>query len=113
MEKNIRHNSQKEFVLFLNEIKMLIEESRNKMAVTVNSILTLLYWQIGNRINVEVLKGERAEYGKQILQILSAKLIDEYGKSFSKKNLHHMCRFAEVFPDMEIVSSLSRQLSSR
>jgi len=44
------------------EIKSLIEETKSKVAVTVNSSLTLLYWHIGKRINDDVLKNKRAEY---------------------------------------------------
>ena len=56
------------------EIKSLIEETRSKVAVTVNSSLTLLYWHIGKRINDEVLKNERAEYGEEIVYALSTQL---------------------------------------
>lgn len=34
-----------------------------------------------------------------------------YGRSFGEKSLHHMIRFADAFPDAEIVSTLRRQLS--
>ncbi len=93
------------------EIKSLIEETRSKVAATVNSSLTLLYWHIGKRINDEVLKNERAEYGEEIVYALSTQLIQKYGNSYSKRNLLHMIRFANIFNDIEIVSSLSRQLS--
>jgi len=93
------------------EIKSLIEETRSKVAVIVNSALTLLYWHIGKRINDEVLKNERAEYGEEIVYALSTQLIQKYGNSYSKRNLLHMIRFANIFNDIEIVSSLSRQLS--
>ena len=93
------------------EIKSLIEETKSKVAVTVNSSLTLLYWHIGKRINDEVLKNKRAEYGEEIVYALSTQLIPKYGNSYSKRNLFHMIRFANIFNDIEIVSSLSRQLS--
>jgi predicted nuclease of restriction endonuclease-like (RecB) superfamily len=35
----------------------------------------------------------------------------DYGRSFSEKNLRHMVAFAEAFPDEPIVSALRRQLS--
>ncbi|MFZ3115074.1 MAG: DUF1016 N-terminal domain-containing protein [Syntrophales bacterium] len=40
----------------VGEIKTLIEQSRQQVAVTVNATMTMLYWQIGRRINQEVLK---------------------------------------------------------
>ena len=55
----------------LHDIRQLIEDSRSRLAVTVNSALTLLYWNIGQRIHTEVLKGERAEYGEQIVATLA------------------------------------------
>ncbi|RJP58055.1 MAG: DUF1016 domain-containing protein [Deltaproteobacteria bacterium] len=94
-----------------NEIKSLIEQARSDVAASVNAQLTLLYWQIGKRVRDEILKGERAEYGEQIVVSLARQLEQEYGRGFSHKNLRHMLRFAEVFPDEAIVSALRRQLS--
>ncbi|MCX6153688.1 MAG: DUF1016 N-terminal domain-containing protein [Candidatus Kapabacteria bacterium] len=102
--------------VFLNqslvqEISGLIHEARNRAATAVNSIITILYWQIGKRISVEILNSSRAEYGKQIVATLSQQLVEEFGTSFSDKNLRRMIQFAEAFPDEEIVVSLIRQLS--
>jgi predicted nuclease of restriction endonuclease-like (RecB) superfamily len=77
----------------------------------VNSGMTLLYWNIGRRINEEVLQNKRAEYGKQILPTLSAKLVEEYGNGYSERNIKRMVDFAAIFPDFEIVATLSQQLS--
>ena len=81
----------------LHDIRQLIDDSRSRLAVTVNSALTLLYWNIGQRIHTEVLKGERAEYGEQIVATLAKQLETGYGRGFSSKNLRHMLRFAEGF----------------
>ncbi len=94
----------------LEDLRRLIEETRQGMAVTVNAALTLLYWRVGKRINEEILKGERAEYGQRILQALSTKLTAEYGRGWGEKYLRHCLRFAETFPDEQIVSALRRQL---
>lgn len=96
---------------FIGEIKSLIERSKQNIAVSVNAEMTLLYWQIGQRINMEVLQGNRADYGKQIVVLLSKNLIREYGQGWSEKHLRHCLRFSEVFPDFQIVSTLWRQLS--
>ena len=95
----------------LLDIRHLIEEARAAVAVTVNAGLTMLYWQIGERVNAEILKGSRAEYGKQIVATLSQELTEEYGQGFNYSALTRMSRFAEVFPDFKIVATLSRQLS--
>jgi len=93
------------------DIRKLIDETRSSVAVTVNAGLTMLYWKIGRRINLEILKGERAEYGAEILQALSAKLILEYGEGFAEKNIRRMVQFYDLFPNEQIVVTLSRQLS--
>lgn len=96
---------------FVGEIKLLIDQSRRNVAITVNAEITLLYWHIGNRINTEVLKNERAEYGKEIVNILSAQLTLDFGNGWSAKQLRHCMRFTEIFCDEEIVSAVRRQLS--
>jgi len=95
----------------LEDLRRLIEETRQGVAATVNAALTLLYWRIGKRINEEILKGGRAEYGKEIVVSLARQLEADYGRGFSEKSLRHMLRFAEAFPDDRIVSALMRQLS--
>lgn len=95
----------------LGDIRSLIAQSRQQLAATVNSALMLLYWHIGLRIRNEVLQGERAVYGEQIVSALARQLELEYGRGFSVKNLRHMLRFAESFPDPAIVSAARRQLS--
>lgn len=95
----------------LGDIRQLIEQGRQQLASTVNSALTQLYWQIGQRIRSDVLQGERAAYGEQIVSALSRQLEVDYGRGFSAKNLRHMLRFAEAFPEEQIVSAARRQLS--
>ena len=95
----------------VQDLRSLIEESRNTVATVVNSTLTMLYWNIGRRINAEVLKGERAEYGKQIVASLARQLADEYGKGWSERNLAYMIRLYESFPDIHILHTLCAKLS--
>lgn len=95
----------------LDEIRALIEAARHRSAVAVNAELTLLFWRIGRRIDTEILAGQRAVYGEETLPNLAAQLVLEYGRGFGEKNLRRMVKFAEIFPDEEIVATLSRQLS--
>ncbi len=94
-----------------SEIKQLIEEARKTVAVTVNATTTVLYWNVGERINREILGNKRAEYGKEIIKSVSKSLTEEYGKGWSDKQLRHCLRIAETFPNKEILYALSRQLS--
>lgn len=61
--------------------------------------------------NKEILKGNRAEYGKQILATVSQQLTAEYGRGASERNLAYMIRFNEAFPQVEILQTLCAKLS--
>ena len=92
------------------DVRAMIEQTREAVARTVNAGMTLLYWRVGRRIQVEILKNQRAEYGGEILATRSQELSADFGKGFSYSALTRMLRFAETFPEASIVSTLSRQL---
>ena len=94
----------------LSDLRGLILRTRQDVARTVNSSLVLLYWKIGQRVRTEILEEKRAAYGKEIVATLSSQLMPEFGEGFGARNLFRMIRFAEVFPDEKIVSTLSSQL---
>jgi predicted nuclease of restriction endonuclease-like (RecB) superfamily len=60
---------------------------------------------------MEILKGERAEYGEAILVTLSQELSAEFGNGYSYSALTRMVRFADAFPDERVISTLSETLS--
>ena len=95
----------------ISDLSKLIEQSKQQVAVVANSALTLLFWQVGKRINEEVLKNERAKYGKQIVATVSQQLEHKYGRNFNEKNVRRMMQFSEQFSDFEIVVPLARQLT--
>ena len=95
----------------LNELSQLIEQSKQQVSVQANSAVTILFWQIGFRINETILQYKRAEYGKQIVVTLSRQLTLKYGRNFEEKNLRRMMQFSEQFSDKQIVVTLSRHLS--
>ena len=95
----------------LGDVRALIEAAREQTAQAVNSALVGFYWSIGKRIREDVLQEKRAAYGEAILSTLSKHLIAEYGRGYSKPNLSRMIWLAEAFPDREIVSALSKQLT--
>lgn len=97
--------------LLLNDISQLIEEARTHVAREYNSTQVLLCWLIGKRIDDEILKSERAEYGEAIVISLADELSLTYGKGYSRPSIFRMIKFAKLFPSREIVSTLSRQLS--
>jgi predicted nuclease of restriction endonuclease-like (RecB) superfamily len=96
----------------IQDLKQYIEQARSHVSVAVNSEITLMYWHIGERINRDILGNQRAEYGKQIVATISAQLKDEYGeKGFDEKSIRRMVQFAQLFPALQIVAPLARQLS--
>jgi hypothetical protein len=57
--------------LLFQDLSLLIEQSRKSVVSHVNNALTMLFWQIGGKINAHVLKHKRARYGEQIVATLS------------------------------------------
>ena len=62
----------------------------------------VLYWQVGHRLRTEILGEKRAGYGERIVTTVAEGLTADYGRGFSDKNLRHMIRFAEAFPDARL-----------
>ncbi len=95
----------------VDEIRKLIDAAKQRAAIAVNAEISLLYWQVGRRIQQEVLRGKRAEYGKQVIAGVSQQLTQTYGKGWGERQLRYCLQFAELFPDQEIVHTLCSELS--
>lgn len=95
----------------VQELRQIIDQTRESVAATISASHTMLYWQVGSRIRREVLQCERAEYGKRIVAAVTRQLTLEYGKGFSEKNLRRMIQFSALFPEKQIVAALLRQLT--
>lgn len=95
----------------VERVSLLVDEARQAVASYANTTSTMAYWRVGSLIDSEVLDRERADYGAQIVVTLSRQLVGRYGRNFEEKNLRRMVQFARLFPDPEIVVTLSRQLS--
>ena len=108
--KNEIDLSNTEQILF-EEISAIIEKGRREISLQANHGAVLIFWQVGNRINKEILDNKRADYGKQIVSNLAEQLKSKYGRSFELRNLRRMMQFAEQFSDFEIVSPSATQLS--
>lgn len=103
MNKIINHS-------LFEQIKNLIEQTKNNVAIAVNSSLTMMYWHIGKLISDEILQNKRAEYGKEIVATLSQQLSGQYGKGYSYSALTRMMKFAKNI-DEKNIATLSQQLS--
>lgn len=93
----------------VHEIKNILETARNNVAREVNTELLASYWKIGEIIvRYEQNENIRAEYGVQILKLLSTELTNEFGRGFSVSNLQFMRRF---YQEYEIQQTVSVKLS--
>lgn len=98
-------NNDNEINNIFDNIKELVISSRNKVYSAVNTEMLKLYWNIGKSI-MEIQQGdERASYGDAVLDKLSQKLTNEFGKGFSSRNLRTMRKFYLMYPIWQTVSS--------
>ena len=95
----------------LTELRQLIDSARRRVAVAVNAELTLLYWHVGERIHREILGGQRAGYGDEVVAALARQLSAEYGRGWSARQLRLCIRFAQTYPEVQIVHTLCAKLS--
>jgi len=95
----------------LSDLRGLIQSARQRIASVAYSTQTLLCWHLGRRLLKETLRGKRAAYGMQILVTVSQRLTAEYGRGFSHPEITRMVQFAQLFPEENIVVTLSQQLS--
>jgi predicted nuclease of restriction endonuclease-like (RecB) superfamily len=93
------------------KVSVLIDTAQGYVAKAINKSMVMLYWQIGKTIQEELVKEQRAEYGKRIVQTLSEQLTQSYGKGYSRSNLNRMVEFYKYYPDFEIGATMSHQLS--
>ncbi len=96
----------------MNDLRLIVNSAKARVASVANAELTMMYWHIGHRVNVEILGNERAAYGKQIVSQVARQLQEEYGrKGFELRSIRRMMQFASEFPDEQIVSAVSTQLT--
>ena len=84
------------------KIRDIIESARLNVFRVVNSTMVYTYWEIGRVIVEEEQKGkERAEYGLNLLKMLSIKLTKEFGRGFDESNLRNIRQFYILFPNRD------------
>lgn len=95
---------------FVQEIKQIVTQARQKAYATINSAMVEAYWQMGKRVvEQEQFGKERADYGTQLLKLPSKELTAEFGKGFSVPSLYSYRSFYLTFP--EIFSTVWRILT--
>lgn len=91
--------SQQETSLF-QDACTIIEQAQVAAFRQVNEMLIKRNWLLGLRIQHEVLKDKRAEYGEQVVKKLAQSLVERFGKGFQVANLYHFIAFYNYHPDI-------------
>ena len=96
----------------ITEIKSIISSGQEAAYSASNKAMLFTYWNIGKRIVEQELRGgERAEYGSGLISALAEELTKEFGKNYSKRNLHYYIKFYQYFPDEQIVNACVHNLN--
>ena len=98
---------EKNYVIIVENIKEQIRKAQHKAILNANKEMLILYWNIGKVIN------ENSMWGNKFLSNLSAEISNEFPsvKGFSIRNLKNMARFYREYPDIEIVQSVTAQIT--
>lgn len=89
----------------------IIEQSKRTIAVYLNSEVSMTYWKIGKYIAGELDAIGEDKYGSMIVATVSRQLTEQFGKGYTRAGIFRMVKVARVFPEAEIVTTLSRQLT--
>lgn len=96
----------------ISEIKSIISSGQEAAYSASSKAMLLTYWNIGKLIVEQELGGsERAEYGRGLISALADDLTKEFGKNYSKRNLHYYIKFYQCFPDEQIVNACVHNLN--
>jgi predicted nuclease of restriction endonuclease-like (RecB) superfamily len=96
--------------MLFNGIVQIIDQSRRRVAVYLNTETTLMYWHVGNYINENLKENNKTIYGHQIIATLSQQLTGKYGKGFTYTALTRMSKVANTF-NKDNIATLSQQLN--
>lgn len=99
------------FETVCNYISDMIENTQYGVFQAVNKGHVMLNWNIGRKLRTEILKNEKAEYGKSIITSFSKNLTQKYGSGYSRAALFRMIQLYDCFDNQEKVATLSRQLT--
>jgi hypothetical protein len=83
-------------------IRSIVDDARGRAYQAINSAMVTAYWEIGRTIVEEEQQGqERAAYGKELVGLLSRRLMEEFGAGFDRSNLWNMRAFYQAFPKLD------------
>ncbi|MCL1993560.1 MAG: PDDEXK nuclease domain-containing protein [Spirochaetes bacterium] len=85
----------------LEQVKKQIRDAQYRAVLGANREQIILYWNIGKVII------ENTKYGAKFVENLARDIKSEFpnAKGYSARNLKYMRKFAELFPEIEIVQA--------
>ena len=93
------HSGQPEVYGLYYDACTIIEQAQVAAYRSVNELLIKRNWLLGMRIQHEVMKDKRAEYGERVVKNLSILLTKRYGEGFTKTNLYNYLGFYQYWPE--------------
>ena len=100
------------YLKFIEEVKSEIQKQRISVVLNANSSMICLYWNIGRSI---LKKQEEEGWGAKIIDRMAKDLKEAFPEmsGFSPRNIKYMRKFAESWPDFEIVKRVVAQIPWR
>ena len=100
------------YLEFIEKIKTEIQKQRVSVVMNANASMICLYWNIGRAILV---KQEEEGWGTKVIDRMAKDLKDAFPEmfGFSPRNIKYMRKFAQCWPDYEIVQQVVAQIPWR
>jgi predicted nuclease of restriction endonuclease-like (RecB) superfamily len=100
--------------MLVNDLRSIVSKARSKTFAAVNYSLVERNWRIGQRIVEQEQNGaSRAEYGKHVIEVVSAALTEEFGKGFSETNIMNFKKFYLKFKELTIPQTVSEEFKKQ
>lgn len=93
------------------EVRQIVQAARSQSYRAINVMQIVSNWLIGQRIVVQEQMGkDKADYGKHVIEIVSAALTEEFGKGYSETNIKSMRKFYLIFNNLQIRQAMPAEL---
>ena len=95
--KNTTIKAEQQNNVLFQDACQIIEQAQESAYRQVNETLIKRNWLLGMRIQHDVLKDKRAEYGEQVVKVLAKELTAKYGEGFTWRNLYNYIDFYSTY----------------
>ena len=105
-----KDNYPEEYRVWIETLKHKIQNVRTKVAISINTQLIELYWELGKEISRKL---EHANWGTKVIEQIAIDLKHEFPeiKGFSRRNLYAIKQFFQFYSvEFEFVPQAVAQL---